>query len=161
MAGSSIWNHGGMFFSTVGGIVANSLPHHALNLVSCLFTAGAERLLKGSLWDRPYQLPITRWPCQSRAPVGAAPPTRSQLRLQRQTQVPVQAQTIGCHQPRPSKHAPSIMLPSMGQQHSMKVFKYLKCLRKIVTRDCLEKGQMGCGNLGCTRSMIVIQQLDC
>ena len=33
-----------------------------------------------------YQLPITRWPCQSRAPVGAAPPTRSQLRLQRQTQ---------------------------------------------------------------------------
>ena len=46
-----------------------------------------------------YQLPITRWPCQSRAPVGAAPPTRSQLRLQRHTQVPVQAQTIGCHQP--------------------------------------------------------------
>ena len=46
-----------------------------------------------------YQLPITRWPCQSRAPVGAAPPTRSQLRRQRHTQVPVQAQTIGCHQP--------------------------------------------------------------
>ena len=46
-----------------------------------------------------YQLSITRWPCQSRAPVGAAPPTRSQLRLQRHTQVPVQAQTIGCHQP--------------------------------------------------------------
>ena len=50
-------------------------------------------------WPLNYQLPITRWPCQSRAPVGAAPPTRSQLRLQRHTQVPVQAQTIGCHQP--------------------------------------------------------------
>jgi hypothetical protein len=32
-----------------------------------------------------YQLPITKWPHQSEAPVGAAPPTRSQLRLQRQT----------------------------------------------------------------------------
>jgi hypothetical protein len=32
-----------------------------------------------------YQLPITTWPHQSEAPVGAAPPTRSQLRLQRQT----------------------------------------------------------------------------
>jgi hypothetical protein len=29
---------------------------------------------------------ITKWPHQSEAPVGAAPPTRSQLRLQRQTQ---------------------------------------------------------------------------
>jgi len=36
------------------------------------------------------QLPITKWPRQSGAPVGAAPPTRSQLRLQRHTQVPVQ-----------------------------------------------------------------------
>jgi len=26
-------------------------------------------------------LPITKWPCQSGAPVGAAPPTRSHLRL--------------------------------------------------------------------------------
>ena len=34
-----------------------------------------------------YQLPITKWPRQSGAPVGAAPPTRSQLRLQRHTQV--------------------------------------------------------------------------
>ena len=40
-----------------------------------------------------YQLPITKWPRQSGAPVGAAPPTRSQLRLQRHTQFPVQAQT--------------------------------------------------------------------
>jgi hypothetical protein len=32
-----------------------------------------------------YQLPITKWPHQSEAPVGAAPPTRSQLRRQRQT----------------------------------------------------------------------------
>jgi hypothetical protein len=31
------------------------------------------------------QLPITKWPHQSEAPVGAVPPTRSQLRLQRQT----------------------------------------------------------------------------
>ena len=37
-----------------------------------------------------HQLPITKWPRQSGAPVGAAPPTRSQLRLQRHTQVPVQ-----------------------------------------------------------------------
>ena len=41
-----------------------------------------------------YQLPITKWPRQSGAPVGAAPPTRSQLRLQRHTQFPVQAQTM-------------------------------------------------------------------
>ena len=48
-----------------------------------------------------YQLPITKWPCQSRAPVGAAPPTRSQaqLRLQRHTQVPVQAQTMAATSP--------------------------------------------------------------
>ena len=44
-------------------------------------------------------LPITKWPCQSRAPVGAAPPTRSQLRLQRHTQVPVQAETIAATSP--------------------------------------------------------------
>ena len=46
-----------------------------------------------------YQLPITKWPRQSGAPVGAAPPTRSQLRLQRHTQVPVQNSHNGCHQP--------------------------------------------------------------
>jgi hypothetical protein len=28
-----------------------------------------------------YQLPITKWPHQSEAPVGAAPPTRSQRKL--------------------------------------------------------------------------------
>ena len=39
------------------------------------------------------QLPITRWPRQSGVPVGVAPPTRSQLGLQRHTQVPVQALT--------------------------------------------------------------------
>jgi hypothetical protein len=33
-----------------------------------------------------YQLPITKWPHQSEAPVGAAP-TRSQLRLQRQIEL--------------------------------------------------------------------------
>jgi hypothetical protein len=32
-----------------------------------------------------HQLPITKWPHQSEAPVGEAPPTRSQLRLQRQS----------------------------------------------------------------------------
>jgi hypothetical protein len=37
------------------------------------------------LYHTNYQLPITKWPHQSEAPVGAAPPTRSQLRLQRQT----------------------------------------------------------------------------
>ena len=41
-------------------------------------------------WGTYAQLPITKWPRQSGAPVGAAPPTRSQLRLQRHTQVPVQ-----------------------------------------------------------------------
>ena len=46
-----------------------------------------------------YQLPITKWPRQRGAPVGAAPPTRSQLRLQRHTQVPVQNSHNGCHQP--------------------------------------------------------------
>ena len=46
-----------------------------------------------------YQLPITKWPRQSGAPVGAAPPTRSQLRLQRHTQVPVQNSHNGCQQP--------------------------------------------------------------
>jgi len=46
-----------------------------------------------------YQLPITKWPRQSGAPVGAAPPTRSQLRLQRHTQVPVQDSHNGYHQP--------------------------------------------------------------
>ena len=46
-----------------------------------------------------YQLPITKWPHQSGAPVGAAPPTRSQLRLQRRTQTPVQNSHNGCHQP--------------------------------------------------------------
>ena len=45
-----------------------------------------------------YQ-PITKWPHQSGAPMGAAPPTRSQLRLQRHTQVPVQNSHNGCHQP--------------------------------------------------------------
>ena len=44
-------------------------------------------------------LPITKWPHQSGAPVGAAPPTRSQLRLQRRTQTPVQNSHNGCHQP--------------------------------------------------------------
>ena len=46
-----------------------------------------------------YQLPITKWPHQSGAPVGAAPPTKSQLRLQRRTQTPVQNSHNGCHQP--------------------------------------------------------------
>ena len=46
------------------------------------------------------QLPITKWPRQSGAPVEAAPPTRSQLRpLQRHTQVPIQNSDYGCHQP--------------------------------------------------------------
>ena len=49
--------------------------------------------------DSNYQLPITKWPHQSGAPVGAAPPTRSQLRLQRRTQTPVQNSHNGCHQP--------------------------------------------------------------
>ena len=52
----------------------------------------------GTTWAY-YQLPITKWPRQSGAPVGAAPPTRSQLRLQRHTQFPVQAQTMAATSP--------------------------------------------------------------
>ena len=48
---------------------------------------------------RSFNVPITKWPHQSGAPVGAAPPTRSQLRLQRRTQTPVQNSHNGCHQP--------------------------------------------------------------
>ena len=43
-----------------------------------------------------YQLPMAP---QSRAPVGAAPPTRSQLRLQRHTQIPVQNSQIAATSP--------------------------------------------------------------
>ena len=45
-----------------------------------------------------YQLPSTKWPHQSGAPMGAAPPTRSQLRRQWHTQVPGQDSHAGCHQ---------------------------------------------------------------
>ena len=71
----------------------------------------ALRYRYGTIWTRKmayrcghapstnYQLPITKWPRQSGAPVGAAPPTRSQLRLQRHTQFPVQAQTMAATSP--------------------------------------------------------------
>ena len=42
---------------------------------------------------------ITKWPRQSGVSVGAAPPTSSQLRLQRHTQVPAQDSHNGCQQP--------------------------------------------------------------
>ena len=51
------------------------------------------------VWHPDAKIPITKWPHQSGAPVGAAPPTRSQLRLQRRTQTPVQNSHNGCHQP--------------------------------------------------------------
>ena len=61
--------------------------------IHCTSSVKARRYLMG------YQLPITKWPHQSGAPVGAAPPTRSQLRHQRRTQTPVQNSHNGCHQP--------------------------------------------------------------
>jgi hypothetical protein len=45
------------------------------------------------------QLPITKWPHQSEAPVGAAPPTRSQLRLQQQTQTHATLKTAATSPP--------------------------------------------------------------
>ena len=52
--------------------------------------AAEERLGWATLERGFVVLTITKWPCQSGAPVGAAPPTRSQLRLQRHTQFPLQ-----------------------------------------------------------------------
>ena len=65
----------------------------------CEGEEGSQPNSHSSPFDTNYQLPITKWPCQSGAPVGAAPPTRSQLRLQRHTQVPVQAETMAATSP--------------------------------------------------------------
>ena len=78
----------GLYFRVVGT--------HVLGVVRLLFT---HVTCLSVCWYTSYQLPITKWPCQSRAPVGAAPPTRSQLRLQRHTQVPVQAETMAATSP--------------------------------------------------------------
>jgi hypothetical protein len=51
-----------------------------------LLPAGPTSLQTGSSPWYTITITITKWPHQSEAPVGAAPPTRSQLRLQRQTQ---------------------------------------------------------------------------
>jgi hypothetical protein len=50
-----------------------------------------------------YQLPITKWPHQSEAPGGAAPPTRSQLRLMQYFGLPATRQG-----PAGQRQAPSL-----------------------------------------------------
>ena len=63
----------------------------------CIMADGLQ--LHADPFARNYQLPITKWPHQSGAPVGAAPPTRCQLRLEQHIQLPVQNSHHDCHQP--------------------------------------------------------------
>jgi hypothetical protein len=71
-----------------GCLKFHSITHgsHTTNGKSCLHMAKLakkwQHLSTHGNTCLQYQLPITKWPHQSEAPVGAAPPTRSQLRLQ-------------------------------------------------------------------------------
>jgi hypothetical protein len=67
--------------SYVGSSLVKSYMSHTVHMVG---PSPVEQLENSSRFSN-YQLPITKWPHQSEAPVGAAPPTRSQLRLQRQS----------------------------------------------------------------------------
>ena len=82
---------GGVAYLLAGRFEGSSAPGKAADPTSSRAGSKAWSTARNVPWIiADYQLPITKWPRQSGAPVGAAPPSRSQIRLQRHTQVPVQ-----------------------------------------------------------------------